>query len=746
MLTAFAAPRKRKAVDDRVYLVHADELKFDMYGPNPDAQIVKGHVHFLHRGATLTCDSAYFYQTTNSVRAMGHVHFRQPQDKITLTCQRAWYDGEEQLMEARNNVVLHHARQTLYTDSLNYDRLYNNAYFFRGGRLIDGSSKLSSDWGEYNTQTKQAVFYYDVQLHTPKTRVSTDTLYYDTRTSRAHVVGQYTPNKGQGTPRASRIVNGQNVITTTDAYFNTKTDKADLYGRSTVVNKEKTITADTLFYNSKTGRNYGRGNVVYVDKRNKNQLTAHLVVYNEKTGRGFATGRALVKDYSRPDTLWMHGDTMRVETFHINTDSAYRKVHCYPRVRIFRNDAQAVCDSLAFTDLDSLARMYNSPVVWNEVRRQYSSDSIYVLVRNQSLEKASLMSSAFIIVQEDSLCFDQIRGAEMLAFFDSTGALSRFDALGGASGLFYIEENDAFATVNKFEAKMFTARMKDGDIHDINYFEDVKSDAFPVVQLRKDERELKGYRWQPERRPATPSDVTSLQPRRPEREKYEKMPRPKFKYTEKYFPGYMDEVHKELARQDSLARVRRAERARQREIADSLAVVAADSLAAVAADSLHAATDSLSSRPPLPDAAAADSLDLKPAADSTLAAPVDSLPVLSDTLSSGQLKQTDRERKRAEREQKKAEREQRQKARIDAREAKWAELDARDAAKEAAKQEKQRRKQRIKTRKILQAMEKREAKEQKIIARYKERYMKQKEKKRGEGGPEKEARSRLRHW
>ena len=387
MLTAFAAPRKRKTVDDRVYLVHADELKFDMYGPNPDAQIVKGHVHFRHRGATLTCDSAYFYQTTNSVRAMGHVHFRQPQDKITLTCQRAWYDGEEQLMEARNNVVLHHARQTLYTDSLNYDRLYNNAYFFRGGRLIDGSSKLSSDWGEYNTQTKQAVFYYDVQLHTPKTRVSTDTLYYDTRTSRAHVVGQYTPNKGQGTPRASRIVNGQNVITTTDAYFNTKTDKADLYGRSTVVNKEKTITADTLFYNSKTGRNYGRGNVVYVDKRNKNQLTAHLVVYNEKTGRGFATGRALVKDYSRPDTLWMHGDTMRVETFHINTDSAYRKVHCYPRVRIFRNDAQAVCDSLVFNSKDSCMTMYRDPILWNG-QRQLLGEKILTFMNDTTIRRA----------------------------------------------------------------------------------------------------------------------------------------------------------------------------------------------------------------------------------------------------------------------------------------------------------------------------------------------------------------------
>ena len=419
-------------------------------------------------------------------------------------------------------------------------------------------------------------------------------------------------------------------------------------------------------------------------------------------------------------------------------------------VKIFRKDMQAVCDSLAFTGLDSLARMYKGPVVWNEVRRQYSSDSIYVLVRNQSLEKASLMSSAFIIVQEDSLCFDQIRGAEMLAFFDSTGALTRFDALGGASGLFYIEENDAFATVNKFEAKMFTARMKDGDIHDINYFEDVKSDAFPVVQLRRDERELKGYQWQPERRPATPSDVTSLQPRRSEREKYEKMPRPKFKYTEKYFPGYMDEVHKELARQDSLSRVRRAEQARRREIADSLAAVAADSLAAVAADSLRTAPDSLAAAPdslssgrPRPDKPAADSLDVKPSVDAPQKAPADSLPALSDTLSPEQRaerqKQAERERKRAEQEQKKAEREQKRKARIDAREAKWAELDARDAAKEAAKQEKRLRKQRIKTRKTLQAVEKREAKEQKIIARYKERYMKQKEKKEAKGAEEKKS-------
>lgn len=144
LFTSSAAKTRKKRKDtgdNRVYLLHSDELRYDQFGPNPDAQIVKGHVSFLHRGSHLTCDSAYFYQVSNSVRAFGHVRFRQG-DTLSLVCDRAWYDGEGQIMEARSNVVLKHRGQTLYCDSLNYDRLYSNAYFFKGGRLVDKNSKL----------------------------------------------------------------------------------------------------------------------------------------------------------------------------------------------------------------------------------------------------------------------------------------------------------------------------------------------------------------------------------------------------------------------------------------------------------------------------------------------------------------------------------------------------------------------------------------------------------------------------
>lgn len=263
-------------------------------------------------------------------------------------------------------------------------------------------------------------------------------------------------------------------------------------------------------------------------------------------------------------------------------------------VKVFRKDMQVACDSLAYNDLDSLIRLYRNPVVWNETRRQYSADSIAVVVKDKAIEKASLMSNAFIIVQEDSLgrCFDQIKSAEMLAFFDSTGALRRFDAMGDASGIFYIEEQKALATVNKFESKMMTAILADGTIQDITYFDGIKSDAYPVVQMKPDEKVLKGFQWQPEKRPKGPQDITSLKPRKSERERYEAIPRAQFNQTDTYFPGHMKGVYKMLQQQDSLNRAKRAERQRLEELGRQQAAVA-DSLAgAVSVDSLAGAAGS----------------------------------------------------------------------------------------------------------------------------------------------------------
>lgn len=379
-------------------------------------------------------------------------------------------------------------------------------------------------------------------------------------------------------------------------------------------------------------------------------------------------------------------------------------------VKIYRQNMQIICDSLEYSDLDSLARLFKSPMIWNEVRQQYSSDSVTAVIRNQAMEKVSLMSNAFIHIQEDSTHYDQIRAAEMMAFFDDAGQLERFDALGGSSAIFYLEENDALATANRKESKMLSAYFKDGDISRVYYFDTAASNAYPVAQMSEEDKKLKGFNWMPDKRPADRYAVTPLTPRAPQRQSYSAVPRATYEQTNIYFPGYMDNIYLQIAVRDSLAKVRERQREIERreqerleairirdsiKVADSLKVkAAADSVAL--ADSLKHAADSLHVADSL---AAADSARLAAVADSNV------------VLTKAQLK----EKAKAERAEKKAQR-------LAAKEARWKALDQRDADKARLKAEKKLMKERRRKLRMLEAAAEEARKEEASLEKYKERY------------------------
>lgn len=497
LVQAMQAPRKhtkKRPQGERVYLLHADELRYDMYGKNPDAQIVKGKVSFLHQGGRLTCDSAYFYQGSNSVKAFGHVHYRQG-DTLSLTCERAEYDGQMQMMRARKNVVLHHRRQTLLTDSLDFDRLYNMANFFDGGTLIDGKDRLVADWGEYHTETREAKFVYNVKLRSGKDVVTTDTLYYDVRKSKAHMVGP------------SKIVSGTSVVKTENGYYDTKTDRAQLYGRSTLTDKDKTITGDSLYY-VKDGESTGYGNVVYVDKKNKNSLTCNYLRYNEKTGKGFATRNPVAIDYSQKDTLWVHSDTMRIYTFNINTDSVYRKVHAYHKVRAYRVDVQAVCDSLVFNSKDSCMTMYKDPITWNG-NRQLLGEQIKAYMNDSTIRFAHVIGQALSVEQlPDSVHYNQVASQEMKAYFEQ-GEIKKSEAIGNVQTVYYVtnDKDSSLVGLNYLETdtmRMFVGAQRKLDKIWTNKF---TSTMYPLTQTPPSKYKLPSFAWFDDIRPKDKNDI-----------------------------------------------------------------------------------------------------------------------------------------------------------------------------------------------------------------------------------------------
>lgn len=400
-------------------------------------------------------------------------------------------------------------------------------------------------------------------------------------------------------------------------------------------------------------------------------------------------------------------------------------------VRIYRKDVQMVCDSLMYTDLDSLARMYIDPVIWQDKVRQYSSDSLYVVVRNGGLDKASLMSNAFIAIQEDTSHYNQIKAAEMMAYFDKKGGLSRFDALGGTSALFYLEENDVLATVNKADAKMMSARFKDGELQRVYYFEQAANDGYPVVQMTREDRFLKGFKWQEDRRPADRNAVTPLSLRPSQRKFYAARPRASFKQTNIYFPKYMDDIHRQIEVRDSLRKVRE----RQRAIAEreAAAKMRRDSIAL--ADSLFR-TDSLFRVDSL---AKADSLKrveeaaLKAAADSLKAvndslAVADSLAAIGKVMTPAEIRAAKKAEALKKKEEAKAAREAAAQKRKEEKEKRWADLDKRDEQKAKLKEEKRLAKLRKNKRKALEDQARQAARDAEVLEKYRQKYEQQKHK------------------
>lgn len=408
------------------------------------------------------------------------------------------------------------------------------------------------------------------------------------------------------------------------------------------------------------------------------------------------------------DSLSVPADSLAVGTDSLAVNNDSTKVNfitALKNVKIFKSDFQIACDSLEYSGLDSLVRLYQKPLVWNEGRRQYSADSLYAVIRNNSLQKASLMSNAFIIVQEDSLCFDQIRAAEMLAYFDTTGALTRFDALGDANAVFYLQEDSVYATVNKSEAKMLYATFKDGDLDRVYYFDTAKNDGYPVAQMTREERVLKGFNWLPDKRPRGKSDITPLTVRPSERRKYAARPRTVFTFTDKYFPGYMSGVYKKIEKD----KAEKAKREAARKEAEALKANADSTGIVNAVDSLSQA---------LPQV---DSLN-------KVTSPVDSLSSVTDSLSNNAaakdtLALTQTDPKEAARQAKLAARQ----AKIAAREAKWARLDSLDAAKAQAKADKKAAKLRQKKLKSYLKMLDQQKVDDARLEKYEAVYLKQKE-------------------
>ena len=488
-----------------VYLERAENLSFDQERI-ADAQILRNNVVFRHDEALMYCDSAYFYETTNSLDAFGHVRFMQG-DTLQGFGDRLYYNGNTKLARMQGNVRLEHSTDkgnptVLTTDSLNYDRVKGVAYYYTGGTVRDSLNTLVSVRGQYMPNTKQAVFSKEVHLTNPKFVLTSDTLIYHTDTKITDIVSPTTI-----------LYEEETTITTSRGWYNTDTERSMLLDRSEVVHNDgKSMTGDTIYYDKHIGFGEVIGGMEMRDTVQRVTLYGEYGQMWEEDSRGYATDSALMVDWSDSAHIaYTHADTLFTEELHFAdtamADSSYRRVRAYFGVRVYRDDMQMTCDSLVYQGSDSTIHLYSNPICWSE-NQQIAADSIVVYLKNGSVDRAMGSANALCVMQDTLDIFNQMSGKEITAYL-TEGEVHTIDVSGNALTIFYPkdEADGSYVGLNTTESSYIRAYVKERNIYRIRFTKETTGIMFPLDQIPGGADRLTNFFWAEEGRPKDASDV-----------------------------------------------------------------------------------------------------------------------------------------------------------------------------------------------------------------------------------------------
>ncbi len=488
----------------KVFLEKADSLVMNER-VSTDYMTLYGNVMFRKGGMFMYCDSAHFYEKSNSLDAFGNVRMEQGDtlfvygDELNyngMTEQAVLYGGTGRKARLINRDV------KLETDIFHYDMKASVGYYDVGGKLSDKLNTLTSVEGYYYPNTKDAFFYYNVHLFSPRQndtlQMFTDSLTYNTATNVAQLIAR------------TRIINRDGTILSSSGDYNTRTGVADLYSRSTVItNKGNTLTGDTLFYDRQSGIGEAFGNMILTDTVNKADLFGDYGYYNETRDSAFVTGNALAKEYSKKDTLYLHGDTINAYRDFIDST---RVTNAFHRVRFYRVDVQGLCDSLSLTERDSILHMYDHPMIWSDQRQIYGN-VIDIHLNDSTVDRARLPEFGIMGEHVAEDCFNQLAGNDMTAWFcDST--ITRLYVEGNVQVIMFPMENDS--TYNKYafaESSFLDAYFTEGEIDHVKMWPETTGNVVPLYLAKRSAYSLPQFKWYgDELRPMAPDEVMDYPP------------------------------------------------------------------------------------------------------------------------------------------------------------------------------------------------------------------------------------------
>ncbi len=458
----------------------------------PDAVLLTGNVRALHDGVRITCNKAYYYQKENYIKAFGDVQMVQG-DTLYLNGRYAEYNGNNKQAFATGDVSMRSPEMSLVTDTINFDRMRQEAYYNSYGTIVNKENMLKSKSGRYYVAQKKYEIRNAVVLTNPQYVIKTNHLDYYTNSGHSYLFGP------------STITGKENYIYTEKGFYDTKKNKAHFVKNSYIKYNERLIEGDSLFYDRNKEFASATRNVKITDSINKAIIRGHYgEVYRNKDSL-YMTKRASIRYLIEKDSMFIHAKRL-VVTGKPNE----RIVRGYNNVRFFKTDMSGKCDSIHSNQKKSLTQLIGKPILWN-FENQMTGDVMHLIGNNKTekLDSLKVLNNAFIASKDTiGTGYNQVKGLNLYGKFREN-KLYDVDIVKNTEVVFYMRnEANELIGINKNVSSKINMTMDDkSKIDTITFFNTIDGDIYPEAELPENARKLRGFLWRGEERIKTKEDI-----------------------------------------------------------------------------------------------------------------------------------------------------------------------------------------------------------------------------------------------
>lgn len=428
-------------------------------------------------------DSIVYAGLTQLYTLSGQAYVREG-DKALARAERIIYNKRLETYELQGNALLVDSLRTVRGEYVRYDKT-NNIYKVSGGRpeVIDGAMILRAKGLDFDEATGLGFATGNVEWRD----TSANLTIFAERAVYNQETGYLKASGGRNNrPLLITILEGDSLFLTADTLFSQQVTTSEVSPLPSSV--DTVTTVDHITSPLPGGEGPGK-RFIDTSATTPAHITSPLPGGEEPGERPITSPLPAEETPAQKPT-----DTTRI-------------IQAYRDVRIYKSDMQALCDSLAFNTTDSILTLFRDPMLWQDTS-ELTADTINVFIKNDALDKVHLMRKALVVTSPDSLFFNQVKGKDIYAYFDSS-SLSRTDVVGNAEAIYYAQdEAGAYIGVNKTACSEMSLEFKNGGVHFIRFLDMPSGRLDPMKALNPSSQPtLEGRRADAKLRPRSLADL-----------------------------------------------------------------------------------------------------------------------------------------------------------------------------------------------------------------------------------------------